>query len=196
MVRKKRRFTTPVTKRKLVVNRGTRIGGADAITHIAIHTTESHPRPGVSDLLGLWSWFNNPISQASSAVGIQDVDVWRFVPDTEKAWTIGVANSFTLNIEVIGFAAFSPKQWLTGSNYQSLKSTAKVIAYWSRKWNIPIQKGTVLNAAGVCLPGRHGVIRHSDVTKAGFGTHTDPGKGFPLRLVLRWARWYAEHGWL
>jgi N-acetyl-anhydromuramyl-L-alanine amidase AmpD len=40
------------------------------------------------------------------------------------------------------------------------------------------------------------VIRHSDVTAAGFGTHTDPGSNFPMDDFLDKGRWYAHNGWL
>lgn len=186
----------PKTKTWLISrNYSDRIPGVH-ISQIAVHTTESHPRPGVSDLTGLRNYFNTAGVEASSHYGVQDVDIWQFVSDSKKAWTIGVANSWTLNIEIIGFAAMSVKQWMTGTNYRSLKSTAKLIAYLSLKHDLPIQKGSLGSAAGQLFPVRRGEIRHSDVTKAGFGTHTDPGSGFPLKLVLRWARWYAKHGWV
>jgi N-acetyl-anhydromuramyl-L-alanine amidase AmpD len=39
------------------------------------------------------------------------------------------------------------------------------------------------------------VIRHSDVTAAGFGTHTDPGPNFPMDDFLDAMRYYSTKGW-
>lgn len=191
----RRTFKHPRTERKLLKNNWSERTGA-GITQIALHTTESHPRPGSGDVQAIWDYFNNPANEASSHFLLQYPDLWQIVADESKAWTIGAANSWTLNIEIIGFAATSAKQWITGENMLEMRQLAKLIAYLSKKHGIPIQTGTVRNVNGVCQPGRSGVIRHSDVTKAGFGTHTDPGTGFPFRLVLRLARWYSKHGWV
>lgn len=190
-----RTFSNPRTKIALLDRNFSERSGV-SVDDVAVHTTEGHPRPGVSDLQGLRNFFNTAGVEASSHYGVQDRDIWQFVLLSKKAWTIGVANSFTINIEMIGFAAFSLKQWMTGTNYRTLRSTAKLIAYISRSEGIPIQKGRVSSLNGTCVSVRKGTIRHSDVTKAGFGTHTDPGKSFPLALVLRWARWYRKHGWV
>lgn len=190
----RRTFKHPRTERKILDhNFSERTSG---ITQIALHTTESHPRPGKADVQAIWTFFNNPRTEASSHFLLQYPDLWQIVPDANKAWTIGAANSWTLNIEIIGFAATSAKEWVTGANLKEMRQLAKLIAYLHKKHHIPIQQGTVLSINGVCKPGKPGVIRHSDVTRAGFGTHTDPGKGFPIRLVLRMARWYAKHGWV
>lgn len=189
-----RTFKHPRTKRKILDRNFS--DRTASISQIAVHTTESHPRPGVTDVASIWNFFNTEGTEASSHFIVQGRDCWQIVPDANKAWTIGVANSWTLNLELIGFAAFSAKAWLSGDNLRTLRTTAKLIAYLSRKHDIPIRKGSLGVTAGILHPGRHGVIRHSDVTKAGFGSHTDPGRSFPLSTVLRWARWYRKHGWL
>lgn len=191
----RRTFRHPRTKR-VILDRNFSERSSVGISQIAVHTTESHPRPGVSDVLSIYRFFNTPGTDASSHFVLQAPDLWQIVPDEKKAWTIGAANSWTLNIEIIGFAATSTKAWLSGANLRSLRLTAKLIAYLSKKHDIPIHKGSLAVSGGVLRPGRAGVIRHADVSKAGFGTHTDPGRGFPLTLVLRWARWYAKHGWV
>lgn len=192
----KRNFHPPRTKRKILDRNWSARNPGSKIVQIALHTTESHPRPGVGDVSGLWDYFNRPGTEASAHIIAQGKDSWQAVPDESKAWTIGAANSWTLNIEQIGFAAYSFKQWMSGDNYRTLRTTAKTIAYWHRKYGIPITQGSVQSVGGVLRPNKHGVIRHSDVTAAGFGTHTDPGKSYPFRTVLRWARWYAKHGWI
>jgi hypothetical protein len=60
---------------------------------------------------------------------------------------------------------------------------------------IPIQRARCTNVHGQCVCITPGVIRHSDVTAAGFGTHTDPGENFPMDDFLDKGRWYAHNGW-
>ena len=185
-----RSFKNPRTGRHLVRNQSDRIPGAK-VQALAIHSTESHPRPGNDDIDAIQNWFDNPASQASSHYCIDDAGRSRqLVDEHRKAWTIGLANSWTVNYELIGFASG------TWKHRKQLKKLAQHLAYSSRKHGVPLRKGKVGNVGGRCVCTRSGVIFHSDVTAAGFGTHTDPGKRFPLTTVLATALWYRRHGWL
>jgi hypothetical protein len=66
----------------------------------------------------------------------------------------------------------------------------------SQASSLPIQQGNVRNVNGLCVCTKKGVIRHSDVTAAGFGSHTDPGKAFPMDDFLRYGRYYKKNGWV
>ena len=147
---------------------------------IVIHTTEGHERPGVSDLYGLASWFNNPASQASSHVGNDaEGNEVRMVPDSRKAWTQAMMNPVSLSAELIGFARETRKEWL--AQPKQLEVTAQRIATWSKAHNIPIRRGSVSSGGSVRMSG---VVSHDELP----GTHTDPGKGFPWDVVLKRAR--------
>jgi len=188
---KKRGFANPRTDKHLVRNQSTRSARVQAL---CIHSTESHPRPGDADLDAIQSWFDNPASQASSHYCIDDQGRSRqMVEENRKAWTCGAANSLTVNYELIGFAAWTRKTWR--SYPKQLRKLAQHIAYSSIQWGVPIQRGRVGNAGGVCVITRPGVIKHADVSKAGFGTHTDPGRFFPMTVVLQMARYYRRRGW-
>jgi hypothetical protein len=63
------------------------------------------------------------------------------------------------------------------------------------KYGLPTHKGRVANVDGQCVCLDRGVIRHSDVTAAGFGTHTDPGPNFPMDDFLDAMRYYSTKGW-
>jgi N-acetyl-anhydromuramyl-L-alanine amidase AmpD len=76
-----------------------------------------------------------------------------------------------------------------------IKQGARWLAYWAIRYDIPIQKANCQNINGLCVCTRKGVLRHSDVTAAGFGTHTDPGPAFPMDDFLTTARWYRKNGW-
>lgn len=184
-----RGFTNPRTGLATVRNQSDRVPGSK-IQALAIHSTESHPRPGNGDIDAIQNWFDNPASQASSHYVIDDAGRSRqLVLEQRKAWTIGLANSWTVNYELIGFAAGVWK------HRAQLKKLAQHLAYSSREHGVPLRKGRVGNVGGRCVCTKTGVIFHSDVTAAGFGSHTDPGKRFPLAAVLASARWYRRRGW-
>lgn len=181
----------PPYEKHLVVNRSSR---RDApIQAIAVHSTESQDLKGTTDdLKGVRNWFNNPASNASSHIGIDgqgNTELW--VPSTEKAWTILQLNDRTLNIEFVARAAQAGSAW----EDTQIKQGARWIAYWAIRFNLPIQKGNITNINNYPVITRKGVIRHSDLTNAGFGSHTDPGKNFPMADLLESAQWYRRNGW-
>ncbi len=140
---------------------------------IVVHTTEGHDRPGVGDLEALASWFDNPAASASSHVGNDaEGNDSRMVADERKAWTQGVENPKCLSIEQVAFARFTRGEWL--KRKPQLRNTAEWIAYWSAKYDIPIRQST-----------SHGVCQHTDFPSQ---THTDCGPGYPMDLVLSYAK--------
>lgn len=164
------------------------------IQAIALHSTESLDiQHSWDDIHGVRNWFNNPQAQASSHLGIDgDGHVEQWVEDHMKAWTILDLNRVTLNIEFVGRAAQPTKDWEAAQ----LRAGARWIAYWAQEHDIPIRRGAVKNVHGVAVVTRPGVILHSDLTAAGFGSHTDPGKNFPIWRILRTARYYRDNGWV
>jgi N-acetyl-anhydromuramyl-L-alanine amidase AmpD len=138
---------------------------------IVLHTTESSQAAGVADLRAIGAWFSNPRAQASSHVCVDgDGNSAQFVPDARKAWAQAAYNSVALSIEQIGRASqaeFPEAQ---------LEKTAQYVAYWSRKYGIPIVRST-----------SHGVCQHADLGAAG-GGHHDCGSKYPFAKVLALAR--------
>lgn len=165
-----------------VANQSERSGGMKPRA-IVLHSTESHNRPGSSDLAAIVDWFDNPAAVASSHV-IVDADGTsaRCVPDSRKAWTCASYNSATLNIEQIGFASQGRKGWRR--NWKELRETARWIARWSLRHEIPIRRGLAANGAIT----RSGVLTHKSLGPLG-GGHVDPGD-YPMRRVLLLARAY------
>lgn len=161
-----------------VRNRSSRNGAPERL--IVLHSTESHNRAGLSDILSIWNWFDNPGSQASSHVIVDDEGMSaRCVPDGEKAWTQASYNPQSLSVEMIGFAAQGKAAWTDAQ----VRKVAQYIAYWSTKHGIPIRVSTV-----------HGVCTHKMLGAAG-GGHVDPGPAFPLERCLKLAQSYKENGW-
>jgi hypothetical protein len=168
-----------------VVNQSSRNGTRPLL--IVVHSTEGQNiLHSMRDLEGLGSWFNNPQAQASSNVGV-DSDGYSalFVPDERKAWAQAYYNPWSLSIEFVGKAALADE---TEAMYDK---GAMYIAYWSKKYNIPIRKGSVTTGGKIT---RTGVIRHSDLGHLG-GDHHDPGSSFNLAHMNDLARNYLKHGW-
>lgn len=180
----------PAHTTHIVVNQSERRG---PVLAVAVHSTESQDLPGTTDdLRAIRNYFNNPKSQASSHIGIDgagNTEVW--VHSNHKAWTIGAANSWTCNIEFIGRAAQPGSAW----EESQIKQGARWAAYWAIKYDLPVQKANCRNVNGLCVCTKKGVIRHSDVTAAGFGSHTDPGPAFPMDDFLQYMRYFKTNGW-
>jgi hypothetical protein len=156
---------------------------------IVLHTTQGHNRPGLSDLSGLGHYFNDPSNQVSSHIAndAEGHDA-RYVPDHRKSWTCAYFNSLSLNIEQIGFARpdgpAGRRQWFDEAAHQ-LANTARWIAHWSRYHGIPIRRARVAGRSVL----RSGVAFHSQLGLPG-GSHTNPGRSFPIAYVLWMARYF------
>lgn len=182
----------PHHTKNLVRNRSSRRGAP--IQAIAVHSTESQDLKGSrDDLNGVRSWFDNPSSEASSHIGVDGdghSEVW--VPSDEKAWTILQLNDRTLNIEFVARAAQKGSDW----EEAQIKKGAQWAAYWAIKYDLPIQQGNVIDMGRYPVISKKGIIRHSDLTDAGFGTHQDPGANFPMEDFIRAIRYYKKKGWI
>lgn len=182
----------PLHTTHIVRNQSDRLG--HNISAVAIHSTESQDIPhSRDDLVSIRNWFDNPQSQASAHVGVDGdghAELW--VHSDKKAWTILNLNSVTCNIEFVARAAQSSSAW----EEDQLKKGAQWAAYWGLKYGIPAQRGVVRNVAGNAVVTKKGIITHKQLTDAGFGSHVDPGTGFPMSEFLQHVRWYKQHGWL
>jgi len=148
---------------------------------IVLHSTESSDLAGLTDIRGVINWFDNPQAQASAHVVIdKDGHSGQAVRDDAKAWHCMNFNSVSLGIEQIGRAAFGYAKWVTRRKQR--RKVAQYIAYWSKKYGIPIQRGKVSGGQVV----KAGVVTHRQLKAAG-GGHHDPG-AYPFALTLRLAR--------
>lgn len=164
---------------RYVRNQSSRSGAKPQL--IVLHSTESHNRPGIVDLQGLASWFDNPSAQASSHVANDaEGNDARFVPDDRKAWTQAGFNPVSLSIEQIGFAVQT--SWPDAQ----VRNTAEWIAFWNQLYGIPLQRAVVRGSTVI----RPGVISHSELGSIG-GGHHDPGPSYPVDRVLALAKTLA-----
>lgn len=188
---RRQRKRPPGHRTRIVCNQSSRLGVP--IVAIAVHSTESQDvERSWDDLDGVGAWFDNPSSQASSHIGIDgDGHSVRWVTDDRKAWTILSLNPVTLNIEFVGRAGQSQDAW----EDRQIRVGAKWAAHWCTQHALPAQRGRVAVRSGQPVITRKGIIRHSDLTDAGIGSHTDPGDAFPLTEFIKQTRHYKRHGW-
>lgn len=168
---------------RIVVNQSSRLGRRPGM--IVLHTTQGTNRPGITDLVGLGNLFDDRSAEVSAHVANDsEGNDAVFVRDEHKAWTCSNDNYFTLNLEQIGFAETTQREWYREHPHQ-LANTARWIAYWSFKWHIPIRRGVA--PAGVLI--RSGVASHKQLGILG-GGHWDPGPAYPMNYVLWLARFF------
>lgn len=174
----KERVHRPFERVKVNVrNQSSRNGAKPRL--IVLHDTEGANIPNsIVDLQGLANWFDNPAAQASSHVGVDsDGYAAKFVDDAAKAWAQAAFNPIALSIEQVGFA--TQKEWPEAQ----LNKVAQYVAYWSKKYDIPLVYST-----------DNGVCQHRDLGNAG-GGHHDVSATYPLDRVLAKAKAYRANGW-
>lgn len=148
---------------------------------IVIHTMEGFTGPnGAYDCA---KYFQTDCG-ASSHVCIDNNrgKVWECVSRSYSSWTQCGFNSQAVSMEQSGFASWSRQYWLDNRNDQ-LHNAADWIAEESKALGIPIVKLTSSQAQS----SGKGVCFHSDLGSTGCG-HSDPGSGWPLDVVLEWAK--------
>jgi N-acetyl-anhydromuramyl-L-alanine amidase AmpD len=98
---------------------------------------------------GAVSWLCNPQARASAhiVVGARG-QTTRLVPDARKAWHVAADNPDTLGIEQEGYA--SQTAWPDAQ----LETVAQWLAWWGRKYGIPLEHSTSTGSAGTPISVR------------------------------------------
>lgn len=147
---------------------------------IILHSTESHDRPGITDVAGVQIYLENTEDQLGIHFVVDKVgNVGQSANTNDLVYHARGANSFAIGIEMIGFAKFSLKQWYL--RRKQLHKVAKLLAWASKKHGIPLERSTT-----------HGIALHRDYPAGG---HWDPGYNFPINRVLKIAAKYRVNGW-
>lgn len=147
---------------------------------VVLHSTESHDRPGTSDVEGVLKF----LEVTKSALGIHFVvdkegNVGQGARVNQKTYHVKGANSIALGIEQIGFAHHT--HWNRVDRTPQIEKVAKLLAWISKEQHIPLKHSKV-----------HGIALHKDFPEGG---HTDPGEKYPLKRVLKLARKFKKTGW-
>jgi hypothetical protein len=148
-----------------------------AVRLIVLHTAE-----GATTYQSLGSFFSSKSSGVSSQTGIDDTPntVGEYVRRSDKPWTQGNANPYSVSTELCAFAKWTPDEW--AKHPMMLANCAAWIAEEAAAFGIPIRKLTAAQAQG----GQAGVCQHVDLGSAG-GGHWDCGPNFPIDQVISMA---------
>ena len=150
-------------------------------TIVGIHTNEG-PNPAGDEgrdrsAENLCAWMDG--QQVSYHKVVDDDSVVHYVADDRYAWAMRSANRRSLNLCLIGRAAFSRDEWLRHTNM--LRLAAAEVRGWCDRHRIPAVKLGPLEVGR----DRAGVCGHVDWTYGKHdGSHTDPGPGFPWDVFM------------
>lgn len=147
---------------------------------LVIHTMEGFT--GSNGAYDCAKYFQGDVG-ASSQVCIDNNrgKIWECVSRGNGSWTQCNYNSASVSCEQSGYASWSRQYWLDNRSNQ-LHNIADWLAEESKHFGIPLVDLSSSSAQG---SGR-GVCYHSELGSSGCG-HSDPGSGFPLDQVLKWA---------
>ena len=159
-------------------------GGA-TISSVTIHYTQG-------TYAGAIAWFQNCSAKVSAHYVIRSVDgqITQMVREADKAWHVGVANSYTIGIEHEAYGDIA--SYFTMNMYQSSANLVKNIC--SRRSNInphrifyrdTLDDGTVLNYGVHSLGGATACTQIRGHQHYPSQTHTDPGPYWNWNLYYK-----------
>lgn len=144
---------------------------------IIVHTTENAPGTPSRNIIDYQvrtqSGSYHRLVDSTGKITMANTDDW-------QTWSTGnKGNDIALHVSCVAQAKMTREQWL--AQPKMLEGVARVIAHWSRKYNIPLVK---LSRAELGA-GKHGVAGHLEAQVWGNTTHWDPGYHFPYDVVLK-----------
>jgi N-acetylmuramoyl-L-alanine amidase CwlA len=121
--------------------------------------------------------------QSSAHACVDNNSIVQCLPWDRVGWHAPGANQYGIGIEHAGYARQTASDWQDTYSIAMLDLSAWLVAELCTKFKIPID---FVDAESL-LTGLPGITTHAEVTKAWpeKGSHTDPGKGFPLGRYLR-----------
>jgi len=153
------------------------------------HTMEASEKP--STALAVSRWFASGASApvASAHWCLDSENTIGCVFEHDIAYGCGGANTYSVHIELAGYAKQSAEDWSDDFSQKMLRRAAKVASDAATRWGIPIEK---IGATDM-RSGKSGFCGHVDGTKAfGKSDHYDPGPNFPWEQFLGMVREEAE----
>ncbi len=147
------------------------------------HSTECGDVPGVRELEGVVSyWEKQGRGYGAQVIIDKDGNSALCANPHEICWAVENHNTGTFSIELVGFARFTPRIWF--ARHAQLDKLARWMAWLNLEYGVPLRESP-----------SYGWSTHALQSATYGGTHTDPGRGFPKRYVLRLARKYRKEGW-
>lgn len=150
--------------------------GTRTVRWIVLHSTEGDTAEGAA------RWFANPDSAGSTHLVVDAEHCFRTVEPSLICWGAKGANLRGFHIEQAGYAKWTTLRWL--KMLRTIQRAAYKTAVWAHEYGIPLQ---FVTAAGLAA-GTPGVTTHAECSKAFGGDHTDPGRFWPRRTFMYYAR--------
>lgn len=169
------------------------IRSVSSIRYFVVHTAEAPLPTSAAEAVG--RYFEGSNAGGSTHFGIDIDSTQRYLGDHIIPWGAPPLNETGLHVECAGKAAFDRDKWL--KEYAPMfQRLGWLLENRCRKYGIPLElrDATDLKRLGTSPnAGKGGITTHSAVSKAfGKTTHTDPGDGFPLDVVMAWVHKYSE----
>ena len=145
---------------------------------VVLHTTENTERTGTARAVALW-FASKDAPKASAHYIIDNQDTYQCVLEEDTAWACGVANPFSISVELVGRAAQTEAGWDDEYSRAELRIAAERVAHICHMHNIPVCRPTDVRV-------NRGICDHHDITKAWKvkGGHWDIGEHFPWDSFL------------
>lgn len=163
---------------------------ASSIKVIVIHDAEID-----DDLLGaekVGAYFQSRAAKGSTHYGIDDNTTQQYLPDAAIPWGAPGANTNGLHMELMGKASHTRKQWIDHHG-PMFDRAGWLLNAKAAQYGIPLR----LLSVSEYKAGKKGIVTHNLVSVAdgpGGSTHTDPGKYFPMDVLLAKALHYRGVG--
>jgi hypothetical protein len=170
------------TRYKATKQSGTR--PLSAIKWIVMHSTEG------GTALGAAAWFQNPDSQGSAHVCLDDRICYRTLEDNRVPWGARGANYGGWHVEQAGYARWTSLIW-SSTHRRTLERAAYKAALRCRWYGIP----PYFIGAKDLKAGKRGVTTHNECSKAFGGSHWDPGFGWPRLYFMNRLRHHYKLLW-
>lgn len=157
---------------------------------VVIHAMEYPEKPDSAEWCARYfAGKEGPAPRASAHACVDSDSIVQCVAWDQVAWHAPGANQWGIGIEHAGYARQTLADWQDAYSLQMLDLSAWLVAQLCVRFRIPVEF-----AVGADLrAGEPGITTHAEVTLAwpDKGTHTDPGRAFPMGDYLRQVRHYA-----
>ena len=159
-----------------------------------IHTAECPLRVGYAASLTEWADGDSYNPRVSWRAFVDPATVALFIPRTEAGWHAAGANPLSLGYEQSGYASYTREQWLSPDGLRQIDLLGEQMV----KDGLPKSGVRWLSDAQVLA-----ILQGKDTTTVGLCTHeqisrllgrfsrTDPGKGYPMDVLLAAVAYYA-----
>lgn len=157
---------------------------------IVIHAMEYPEKPDSAEWCARYfAGKEGAAPKASAHACVDSNSIVQCVPWDQVAWHAPGANQYGIGIEHAGYARQSLAEWMDSYTQQMLDLSAWLVANLCTRFHIPVEFVTAQDLRA----NERGITTHAEVTLAWpeKGSHTDPGKGFPMGDYLKRVRHYT-----